>query len=239
MQLPACMTLGIISLALLGCVSQTSNTNTLNAVSSKEVSRTDIKTTSKTLLDEALGKKYSLKKSKGVISYTEGDVSTKKDKFVKIFDQDGSLWHQFTFYYDDSDGKFEYENENFKPFSFHPDNFVLALKCVGETEEFYKIVANEEKELVKFVKKDDPLLKFETWEKHILSLNAISFDLKENPLRKSPDGKPLSAKIPEDSTFTPEKIEGDWLNIKNSSGLSGWIKWKDKDTLLIEMFYTS
>ena len=69
--------------------------------------------------------KTSIKNTKGLIVVSK--VYGKND-FVRFYNDDGSLWYEFTFYYDDSDGKFEYENENFEPFAFHPDYFVLALK---------------------------------------------------------------------------------------------------------------
>lgn len=229
-----------VALSFFGCLDQTTGDTSAVKNSSRENAAANQKNTSETPAEKiAEQKKISIADSKGVVIYTEDDVTKESDKLVRIFDKDGGLWHKFTFYYDDSNGKFEYENENFKPLSFHPDNFVLALKCVGETDEYYKIIADEEKGTVKFVKKDDSLLKLETWEKHILSLNAVSFDLENNPLRDSPDGKPVAAKIKADSTFTPKKIKSIWLNVENSEGQSGWIKWKDKDSLLIDMFYTS
>src|SRR5829696_6386999 len=64
--------------------------------------------------------------------------------FIHIYNKDGSLWHKFTFYYDDSDGKFEYANDTFRPFAFHPDYFVLALKCVRKADGRYEVIVNEE-----------------------------------------------------------------------------------------------
>jgi len=63
---------------------------------------------------------------------------------VRFYNEDGSLWYEFTFYYDDSDGKFEYANENFNPFAFHPNNFLLDLKSRGEDGNRYEVVVNEE-----------------------------------------------------------------------------------------------
>ncbi len=57
----------------------------------------------------------------GVVSIK--DNITEKDT-IKLFDKDGKLWYKFSFFYDDSDGKFDYPNETFEPLSFHPDNFL-------------------------------------------------------------------------------------------------------------------
>ena len=91
-----------------------------------------------------------VKETKGLIILS--DRHSKND-FVCFYNKDGSLWYEFTFYYDDKDGKFEYENKNFDPFAFHPDYFLLALKCVGSDKNRYEVIVNEKKRLRKFVKK--------------------------------------------------------------------------------------
>ena len=90
-----------------------------------------------------------------------------------------------------SGGKFEYANDNFKPFAFHPDYFLLVLKCVRRSENRFEVVVNEETGMKKYVNVDDPVIKFETWEAHILKNTfAIDFDRKENSVRKTP-GAPV------------------------------------------------
>ncbi|MBK8810726.1 MAG: hypothetical protein IPN69_08350 [Acidobacteria bacterium] len=102
--------------------------------------------------------KSSIKDTKGLIV-----LSNKygKNDFVRFYNDDGSLWYEFTFYYDDSDGKFEYEKRRIRPFSFHQDYFCVSLNG-GEDKYRYEVIVNEENGLKKFVKKDDPTLKFET-----------------------------------------------------------------------------
>lgn len=180
----------------------------------------------------------------GVISLNEKGFG--KDKFIHIYNQDGSLWYQFTFYYDDSDGKFEYANENFKPFAFHPDYFVLALRCVDEDENRYEVIVNEETGLKKFVRKDDATLKFETWEQHILQTFAVDFDREQNPLRETPEGKVKNVDLPKETTFHPVEIKGQWLKVRWNSSKetksnlkSGWVKWKENNNILVELFYFS
>lgn len=109
--------------------------------------------------------------------------------FIHLYNQDGSLWHKFSFYYDDSDGKFEYANEDFQPFAFHPDYFLLALKCVRKEPGRYEVIANENTELRKYVKADDPSLKFETWADHILRVFSVGFNQEKNPVLEAPRGR--------------------------------------------------
>lgn len=194
-------------------------------------------------LETAFGEKQyldSVKNTKGLIVISD---QYGKNDFVRFYNEDGSLWYEFTFYYDDSDGKFEYANENFAPFSFHQDYFVLALKCIGEDKSRYEVIVNEETGLKKFVKKTDSTLKFLTWEDHITKRFAVDFNRVENPLLEMPKGKVKVGELPKEVTFRPVKIEGEWLKVnwdvakhRDNVG-SGWIKWKADGKLLIELFY--
>jgi hypothetical protein len=188
--------------------------------------------------------KTDVENSLGVVSLNEKGYG--KDKFIHIYNQDGGIWYRFTYYYDGSDGKFEYANENFNPFAFHPDYFVLALKCVGEDENRYEVIVNEEKGLKKFVRKDDATLKFETWEKHILKTFAVDFDREQNPLRETPEGQVKDFVLPKEATFHPVEVNGEWLKIRWDSSKKavkndkfGWVKWKENNKILIELFYFS
>jgi hypothetical protein len=187
--------------------------------------------------------KTSLRNTKGLIVLS--DRYGKKD-FIRLYNEDGSLWYEFTYYYDDSDGKFEYENQDFLPFAFHPDYFILALRCVGEDENRYEVIVNEETGLKKFVRKDDPALKLVTWEKYVIKAFAVSFDRKENPLRERPNRTIMQVDLPNEVLFHPLEIKDNWLKVcwddsrkgKKCTG-TGWVKWRDENYLLIELFYFS
>ncbi len=171
-----------------------------------------------------------------------------KGDFVKLYNEDGSLWHKLTHYYDDSDGKFEYANENFLPFAFHPDYFVLALKCVRKKVDRYEVIVNEETNLKKYVKANDKVLKFETWENHIPQLFAVGFDEKENPILETPQGQGRNL-VKTDKTFHPVEVKGEWLKVKwdiaaetekkEEQQNSGWLRWKKDGKLIVELFYIS
>jgi len=164
--------------------------------------------------------------------------------FIHIYNEDGSLWHKFSFYYDDSAGKFEYANESFRPFAFHPDYFLLALKCVRKDTGRYEVIVNEETGLKKYVKADDPSLKFETWEDHILKVFAVGFNRKQNPVLNAPQGRVKKVSTP-DAPFHPVEVRGEWLKIKWEAANqrtkygSGWIRWRRGERLLVELFYIS
>ena len=184
------------------------------------------------------------------IGNTLGVIALSKDygkrDFVQIYNPDGSLWYKFTYYYDDKDGQFPYQNKEFHPFAFHPDYFLLALKCVAKVGDRYEVVVNEETGLTKYVRADDRTLALETWESHVLKVFSVEFDPITNPLLKDRQGQ---RKIisPKDTFFHPVKTSGDWLMVKweikkrakteKESYAYGWIKWKAKEKLLIELYY--
>ncbi|MBX3244961.1 MAG: hypothetical protein KF685_10930 [Acidobacteria bacterium] len=194
---------------------------------------------SKQAVSDADANKDLIGDSKGVIVLSD---KYSKDDFIRIYNEDGSLWHEFTYYYDDSDGKFEYEKEDFAPFSFHPDYFGLALKCVGEDAERYEVVVNEDTGLRKFLKKNDPTIKLESWEKHLLELFAVDFNKQENPAREEPDGRIIDLNFPKDVTFHPVEIKGDWMKVRfvdleKKHMKFAWIKWNENGKFLLEVFY--
>jgi len=139
-----------------------------------------------------------------------------RNDLVRIYNEDGSLWYQFSYYYDNSDGDFEYANNSIRLFAFHPDYFLLALKCAGRANGRYEVVVNEETGLRKYVRDDDPALKFETWGEHVSGIIAIGFNSETNPLRKEPEGQLKSVSFTERVVFQPVEVRGDWLKIRRS-----------------------
>jgi hypothetical protein len=178
----------------------------------------------------------SIKDSTGLIVLSD---KYSKDDTIRIYNADGSLWYEFSFYYENQGGKFN-ERSDFAPFAFHPDYFTLALRCVGEEKNRYEVVVNDESGLRKFVKKGDKVLRFQTWEYHVTEAFAVQFENKTNPIRVTPDGNQQDLNLPEDVTFHPVKINGEWLQVRwesEGSAKSGWIKWKGNEQLLVELFY--
>ncbi|HUF04136.1 MAG TPA: hypothetical protein VMM38_08165 [Aridibacter sp.] len=189
--------------------------------------------------------------SKGVIVLTDryGEEDT-----VKIYDKGGPVWYEFSYYDESAFDDLESINTDFKPFAFHPDYLLLAMRVVGEDSALYEVVVNEEADLRKFVRKDDENLAFEPFEKHIISVYAVDFDAGTNPLRAEPGGEPLRGDFSMVPIFKPSRTEGDWLEVtfrdpapgreSNSNGIggapaNGWIRWREGSLLKIAFFYIS
>lgn len=164
-------------------------------------------------------------------NYSETDT-------VRLFNNDGSLWYKFTYFYDDSDGKFDYSNDDFQPFAFNPDNFVLALKTISVNEDEYYVVVNEITGLRKKIKMTN-YFQLLTWEQYVLKAFSIGFNQNDNIIFTEPSV--TSKKIPYkvNSYYYPVKVENEWLKIKWSGENElnyGWIRWKEKNRLLIEIY---
>ena len=192
--------------------------------------------------------KNSLKNSTGVITLNKNRYN--KARKLQFFNEDGSLWYEFSFYDDDADNSLDEAKKEFQPFSFHRDYFVLALKCVGKDANRFQVVVNESTRLTKFIGRRDASFKFQTWEEHILDLFAVGFDSSNNPLRIRPGDYVRTLPLPSDEvTFQPLQIKGNWLKVrwkvsgdskgKNNKLRYGWVKWKQNSELVVELFYIS
>ncbi|MEZ5306401.1 MAG: hypothetical protein R2684_04565 [Pyrinomonadaceae bacterium] len=73
---------------------------------------------------------------------TLGPNYSEADSMIDIENEDGSRWHQFSFYYDDSDGKYDFAREDFHPYHLDPDYSGLGFECLSETEDSYKVVVD-------------------------------------------------------------------------------------------------
>ena len=157
---------------------------------------------------------------------------------VRFFNEDGSIWYKFTFYYDDSDGKWDYPNANFDPRAFHPDNFLLALDVIEVRGERYSVVVNVETGLRKWMKKA-PFLRLLTWDQYILTAFSVAFNPVDNPVRVSPQPSAEVIRFVDDTDYRPEAVQGDWLKVKwgqEGAENHGWIRWKSGSRLLVTMY---
>jgi len=130
--------------------------------------------------------------------------------------------------------------DNFNPYSWHPDYGVLALRCIEANNDTCKVIVNEEFKIVKNYPLKNKGLIFQTWEEHILSVFSVGFDEKANPLRKLPSKDATTINYNPDEFYLPYKINGDWLQVRWGSEGDwdyGWIMWRKDGTLLIELFY--
>jgi hypothetical protein len=156
------------------------------------------------------------------------------DSIINFYDDDKKLWYSFRIN--------DYDNDKIRPFAMKIDNFLLIFRCIKKEKCWYKIIVNEEKRIAKYVRDNDSCFEFQDWEKHIKDV-IISFDSRTNPLREYPSSNSKEIKLDtgEFMIFRGDSINGEWLRIydihNDGNNIGGWIKWRDKTKLLIELFY--
>ncbi len=115
---------------------------------------------------------------------------------------------------------------------------VLALKCHEINELYYKVRLNNG--VIGYLKRNNKLIIFQTWEKHVISLFAVGFDYKNNPLQIKPTINSIKLAYNKDEFYMPFKIKGEWLQLKwgyENNWKYAWIRWRNQSKLLIEFFY--
>ena len=184
-------------------------------------------------------------RSVGIITLDSHD----KGDFISILNEDGSLWYYFTYYYDDRDGRWDFPNDKFRPLGFHPEYFVLKMRCYGVKEDLAQIKVNEEDNLIKYVNLRQSKLVFKHWSDYFLKSFAV--DTLSNKIHVLPDEK--SDEIVKDKNSNSVLVlntKGDWLQVKwlkgggdihfppeNAEWVMGWVKWRDKaDKILVHVY---
>lgn len=126
-----------------------------------------------------------------------------------------------------------------KPYAFHFDNNLLIFSCLNKDNSFVKILINEDKNEIGYIKTDNKIFVFETWREHIL--NSFSIEGKNNnPLRKNPNNQADIIAWDNDEFYHPESIENEWVKVKYGSTKQwyyAWLRWKDANKILINIFY--
>lgn len=187
---------------------------------------------------------YDISNSLGLLHLI--DEPSRKNEPIKIYNEDGSLWYEFKITDDEVAQKAFEQNEDLRPFRFDLDDFFFYFNRIGENDRYYQVIVNEDTGLKKFVRKDDPKFKAETWQQYILNCNSVGFDPQQNPLRETPDGQFVSGEVSEKLIFSPKEIKGDWLKVSwtNSDDPKekpkfGWIRWRQDKKIVVDFFETA
>lgn len=125
-------------------------------------------------------------------------------------------------------------NPSITPIFFKPDYGIFYLVCISEKNENYEIQIDEENTAILPKGKD---LEFMSWDNFLLNTTGISnLDWVKNPLKKEPNDKSISLDINEGDDFKIIDIYHEWIQISNEKQQIGWIKWKEGNKLLIDIF---
>lgn len=163
---------------------------------------------------------------------------------IRIYNADGSLWYQFSFLYDDSDGEWDFPNPDFRPLAFHPDYALLALVVVARSDSTFEVVVDEETGSTKWVASGNQVV-VESWEDLLLSVFSIEADAATNPVRVRPDLAAREVRVPESvDGLHPIEIVGDWVRVElidldKTEWDQGWLRWRERGHLLVDLFFLS
>lgn len=175
------------------------------------------------------------------------------DTEIEILNEDGTTWMKFDFAFEKKlSGKSSYTledikrlyqwQENFYPYFFKIDYAIVLLKCTEVEEDKYKVVVNEKTGEEKYIKKKD-IWKLESWSEHILkTVVSVDFDYAKNPIKDLPDSNSSNLKTLDEieGLHIPLDIKEDWLKVQvidENGEHSGWIKWRDENKIIINLYY--
>jgi hypothetical protein len=181
--------------------------------------------------------------SLGVV--TLGYTGEAYDRWLHIYNDDGTLWYRFSFYDEVDEDEMR---SKLQPFALHHGYFILALRCVAIERDRWRVLVDEAAGLTKFIRKGDLAFKFQSWAEYTRDAGCVDLNQKDNPVRKSPHGDEIE--FPGDD-FLPAlsvAVKGEWLKVQwktqtyhgpreygaKIAGGSGWIRWLKDGRVLIE-----
>ena len=140
-----------------------------------------------------------------------------------------------------------------------PEYSIMHLVCVNMNENSYSVLIDSS--TVAYAPRNDQYT-FNQWGEYITSSLGIRRKpefMKDNPLKPEPTSKGKSISLPKgNESLCAMEVKGDWVKVKydcfqtkdNNEYLGepcvlyislcetqvGWIKWRDEETLLIDLF---
>lgn len=199
-------------------------------------------------------KRSNVTSSDGIVVFVWDESVIERTKgLIRIYDASGKIWHVVD-YFDDSLDAMSEPGGKFRPFNYQTGNFRLQMLCTGKSKHWFEVVVQGESFPVvkKYVKADDPLLKYRTWEEYLVGNNNLRFDPEDNPVLRSPNGDRVTLGPVSMEDWIPISSQGDWLRIRwgagdnnkdvghprsRNIGQEGWIRWRRGDDILVGEFY--
>jgi hypothetical protein len=110
----------------------------------------------------------------------------------------------------------------------------LDLDCVSNLEDKYKVRYGDG---IAYINKTDKV-ELQKWEDYLI-YKLVDFNFKKNPIKQNNTEISKEIKYNPDEFYRIIKINGDWAKIDwgdSNNRNSGWIKWREGNCLLIEIF---
>ena len=177
------------------------------------------------------------------------------DKII-IYNEDDSIWMDFDFSYEDkfrNQGKSEFSmsdikelynwQDDFKPYKFNIDYFLLLFKCLSYDGKRYSVIVNDQKNLIKYIDAGN-IWKLRDWNDHVVNkVASIGIEFDDIKIKSKPDNQSDDIAFDVDKldpAVDPVEIKDEWMKIRfwqSDKELYGWIKWKEGNQILVALWY--
>ena len=118
-----------------------------------------------------------------------------------------------------------------------PSGPELEFKVVWHNDTAYEVIVSERKKTTAIIKLNGRNPYFETWEyylKRVASIGVLdSNDNNDLAIYDKPDGNRLN--VTSQYALRVLEVKDYWAQVAENNQVVGWVKWRDKDKLLIRM----
>lgn len=139
------------------------------------------------------------------------------------------------------------QQEWLKPEVLWLDYFMLTFRCTATTENWLQVIVNNESGEKYWLNKSE-LTTYKSWETYLKEMFSVERNSdKSQKIRTSPTDNSSEIAHNEQDCFIVKSMKGDWIEIvkpdycegDSTKAITGWIRWKDGNNLLIDYFITS
>jgi hypothetical protein len=170
------------------------------------------------------------------------DILEERSDTIRIYHADQSLYGAIYSENDETEPAFN-GSDSLAIRSYFPDYYVMILDGYELSDGKYRVIIGGSE---KYIEHKAGITVFEDWASHLKSSFIVT--QANNPLRETPaiEGKTVGDYDYEHLSFETIKINGDWAQVvcnmdcegcPNQQPITGWLKWKEGNRLLIELYY--
>lgn len=170
------------------------------------------------------------------------DILEESSDTIRIYHADQSLYGAIY----SKNGEMEpafYGNDSLAIRSYYPDYYVVIMDCYGLSEDQYRVMIGGSE---KYIEHKAGITIYEDWATHIKKSFIVT--QADNPLRETPEikGKIVGDYDYKHLSFYAIHVSGDWAQVvcdmdcegcPHQKQITGWLKWRDGNRLLVELYY--
>jgi hypothetical protein len=112
----------------------------------------------------------------------------------------------------------ETKKEWLKPQSLWLDYNFFFFRCIQQTDNFYKVIVNNQTGLAYWINKAD-FLSFQNWEQFLIGVLTVSRN-NDQDIKAKPDSDSKTIDFTAEDCFHVVKMEGDWIEITTNGTCS-------------------